>query len=121
MSNPIVMRIKRGSTSYYVLNYARFRSRQKDGTFTCQDYNEFRVSRIKPSYITRAVNSLTRLGLLQKMQNDSYKITEKGITCLDEHETTQKELLWKRTKNRRPGAARQQAMEELKEKEGFDF
>lgn len=115
------MHIRRGSTSYYILNYARFRSRQKDGTFTRQNYNEFRVSRIKPSYIVRAVNSLTKLGLLRKMQNDSYKITEKGIQCLDEHETKQKELLWKRTKTRRSGKAWQQALEELNDKEGFDF
>lgn len=122
MSNIIIMRIQRGSTSFYILTYAMFRSRQKNGTFTRNDYNSFRVSKIRPSYVTRSFNTLLKHGLLERLPDETYRITENGKICLRDHETLYSEDLTKKAKHsRRKSVLKQQALEELQDKNSFDI
>jgi hypothetical protein len=100
MGNEIIrQKVKHGSLGYKILNYARFRSRQKDGTFSIKEYQEFIYNSIRPSYINRAIDSLVRNKHLQKLPNDRYKFTDSG--ALDELEHLYKETLWTRAKKGR--------------------
>jgi len=97
MGNPIIkQRVKHGSLGYKILNYARFRSRQGDGTFSVKEYQEFRYNSIRPSYINRAIDSLVKNKHLQKMPNDRFKFTDTG--ALHQLEHLYKETLWVKVK-----------------------
>lgn len=119
MSTPVIIRqkIKYGSLSHKILNYARFRSRQGDGTFSSAEYQEFRFKTIRPSYIQRAITSLVKHGHLQKIGDNRFKFTETNV--LPELDLLYKETLWDKTKNNRNRYNKYR--QELKDIQSDDF
>lgn len=118
MGNPIIkQRVQHGSLGYKVLNYARFRSRQGDGTFSIKEYQEFRYNNIRPSYISRAIDSLVKNKHLQKLPNDRYRFTDTGVLHQLEH--LYKETLWVKVKKSKKRYVKE--LEELKDIQSEDF
>lgn len=118
MSNQIIkQRVKYGSLGYKILNYARFRSRQGDGTFSVQEYQEFRYKTVKPSYIKRAIDALLRQKHLQKIGNDRYKYTETKV--LHELDHAYKDTLYRKVKEHRRRYSKERA--ELEDIQSDDF
>ncbi len=107
MGNPIIrQKVQHGSLGYKILNYARFRSRQKDGTFSVEEYKEFIYGSVRPSYIGRAVDALVRNGHLQKMDNERYRFTDTGV--LHELDYMHKNILFRKARNNKHSEARQE-------------
>lgn len=98
-SSIIKGKVQYGSLSHKILNYARFMSRQGDGTFSNADYKKFRFNSVKPSYIQRAINSLVRNGHIQKIGEDRYRFIE--TNCLAQLDFYYKETLWVKARNSR--------------------
>ncbi len=117
-SSIIKGKIKYGSLSHKILNYARFMSRQGDGTFSNADYKKFRFNAVKPSYIQRAINSLLRNGHVRKIGEDRYKFIE--TNCLAQLDFSYKETLWAKAKNRR-GHGDNKYQDELDDVQSDDF
>lgn len=108
MSGIVKQKVQHGSLGYKILNYARFMSRQGDGTFSAEEYQLFRFKNVRPSYVKRALNSLVRNGHLQKLDNGRYKFIQTHV--LWELDNAYKALLWNRSKHsrhsKRPNPAR---------------
>lgn len=118
MSNPIIYkRVQHGSLAYRILNYARFMSRQKDGTFSVEDYRGFRFKTVKPSYIKRSIDSLVRHGHLQKIGNDRYRYTESDV--LYEIDRVYKDTLYTKVKSNKRRHPKER--EELEDIQSDDF
>lgn len=118
MGNQIIrQRVQHGSLGYQILNYARFRSRQMDGTFSIQEYQEFRYNRVKPSYVSRAINSLVKNKHLQKLPNNRYKFTDTGV--LDELGILYKDTLWVKAKSSKKRYSKER--QEIEDIQSDDF
>ena len=80
------------TTAYKILNYARFKSRIKDGTFSANDYITFCVKMFKPSDVQRAVGTLVRYGHLRKLKNGRIAYVNTGV--LTKLDVAYKETMW---------------------------
>lgn len=97
---PIIkQKVQYGSMSYKIAHYARFRSRQGDGTFSAVEYKQFRVNSVKPSDIERAINRLVRNGHLREIGKGRFKFVDTNV--LAELDFAYKETLWNKNKNSR--------------------
>lgn len=85
-------RVKYGGVSYKVLNYARFKSRLSNGSFSIQEYLHFCNGRYKPSDVQRAINSLAQNGHVSKLENSRYRYIESGV--LRKLENAYKKTMW---------------------------
>jgi len=85
-------RVKYGSVSYKILNYARFKSRFGSGTFTAAEYLAFCNGQYKPSDIQRAINSLIQNKHMSKAGDGRYRYVESGV--LRKLENAYKKTLW---------------------------
>lgn len=118
MGSPIIKkRVQYGSLGYKILNYARFRSRHGDGTFSVIEYQEFRYKSVKPSYIKRAVDALVRHGHLQKLGEDRYQYIE--TNALYELDHAYKDTLYRKVKDNRKRYFKEK--EELDDIQSDDF
>lgn len=119
MSTPVIIRkkVQYGSLAYKILNYARFRSRQGDGTFSSAEYQEFRFKSVRPSYVQRAINSLVRNGHLQKVGENRFRFTDTNV--LPELDLLYKDTLWDKTKNNRN--RHNKYLQELRDIQSDDF
>lgn len=96
MSGIIIQdRVKYGSVSYRVLNYARFKSRLNHGSFSIQEYLHFCNNQYKPSDIQRAINSLAHNGHVGKLENGRYRYIESGV--LGKLDNAYRKTLWAST------------------------
>lgn len=82
MSGPIKHGVKYGSVTHYILNYAKMKSRIKDGTFSVDEYHLFRQKIDRPSSLQRSVDTLVKNGHLLKVPGNRYKFTETGMRCI---------------------------------------
>lgn len=99
MSNVIIKnKVMHGSLAHKLLNYARFKSHQGDGMFSTDEYREFIFNRVKPSYISRSINSLVKNGHLQKFENGRYRYIENNT--LFELDHWYKDNLFKKAKSK---------------------
>jgi len=90
-------RVKYGSVGYKVLNYARFKSRHHDGTFSAAEYLSFCNGQYKPSDIQRAIGSLEQNGHVRHAGNNRYRYIESGV--LRDLQHAFKQTLWVAAKN----------------------
>ena len=90
-------RVKYGSVGYKVLNYARFKSRFNDGTFSAAEYLSFCNGQYKLSDIQRAIGSLDQNRHVRKAGNGRYRYIESGV--LRQLENAYKQTLWAATRN----------------------
>lgn len=93
--------------SYKLMHYARFRSRQGDGTFSALEYKLFRVNSVKPSDIERSIKSLVRNGHLSDVGRGRFKFVDTNV--LAELDFAYKETLWNKSKNSRGRANKYKA------------
>ena len=93
----IKSRVTYGGVSYKVLNYARFKSRFNNGTFTADDYMSFSNGQYNFSDIQRAIRSLDQNGHVRKAGNGRYRYIESGV--LRNLENAYKQTLWAATRN----------------------
>lgn len=84
--------VRYGGVSYRVLNYARFKSRFNDGTFSVDEYQSFSNETFKPSDVKRSINALARNGHVLKLQNDRARYVETGV--LQQLENAYRKTLW---------------------------
>ena len=82
MRSPIKHGVKYGSVTHYILNYAKMKSRIKDGTFSVDEYHAFRQKIDRPSSLRRSVETLVKYGHLQKVSANRFKFTETGLRCI---------------------------------------
>lgn len=75
----IKSRVTYGGVSYKVLNYARFKSRFNDGTFSAAEYLSFCNDQYNFSDIQRAIGSLDQNGHVRKAGNGRYRYIESGV------------------------------------------
>ena len=85
-------RVKYGSVGYKVLNYARFRSRFNDGTFSADEYLSFCNGQYKLWDIQRAIRSLDQNGHVTSVWTGRFRYIESGV--LGKLENAQKETKW---------------------------
>lgn len=71
--------VRHNGVSYKVLNYALFRSRIGDGTFSINDYLNFCLKMYKPSDVKRAVVSLIRYGHLRKLNTGRLRFVQTDV------------------------------------------
>lgn len=71
--------VRHNSVSYKVLNYAMFKSRIGDGTFSVNDYLNFCLRMYKPSDVKRAVVSLIRHGHLRKLKTGQFMFVQTNV------------------------------------------
>jgi len=71
--------VRHNSVSYKVLNYALFKSRIGDGTFSINDYLNFCLKMYKPSDVKRAVVSLIRYGHLRKLNTGRLRFVQTDV------------------------------------------
>lgn len=71
--------VRYNSVSYKVLNYAMFKSRIGDGTFSVNDYLTFCLKMYKPSDVKRAVASLIRYGHLRKLNTGRLMFVQTNV------------------------------------------
>lgn len=71
--------VRHNGVSYKVLNYALFKSRIGDGTFSVNDYLEFCLKMYKPSDVKRAVASLIRYGHLRKLKTGRLMFVQTNV------------------------------------------
>ena len=74
--------VKYGSLTHYMLNYAKMKSRIADGTFSIDEYREFRQKLDNPTNLRRSVGILEKYGHIQKVSSNRYRFTEKGGQCI---------------------------------------
>ena len=84
--------VRYGGVSYKVLNYARFKSRFNDGTFSLDEYIVFSNSMFSPSDVKRSITNLARNGHVLKLQNGRARYIETGV--LQQLENAYRETLW---------------------------
>lgn len=90
--------VRYNGVSYKILNYARFKSRIKDGTFSVNDYITFCSKMFKPSDVQRAVGTLVRYGHLRKLKNGRIAyVNTKVLTKLD---VAYRQTMWNNTINK---------------------
>lgn len=75
----IKSRVTYGSVSYKVLNYARFKSRFNNGTFTTNDYMSFCNGQYTLSDIQRAIKSVIENGHMREVGHGRYRYIESGV------------------------------------------
>lgn len=93
MSSIIIKdRVKYGSVSYRVLNYARFKSRIHCGTFSIPEYLHFCNGRYRPSDVQRAIDSLIHNSHVQQTANSRYRYIESGV--LRKLENAYRKTMW---------------------------
>ncbi len=93
--------VRHNGVGYKVLNYALFKSRLGDGTFSVNDYLNFCLRMYKPSDIKRAVASLIRYGHLRKLKNGRLMFVQTNV--ITKLNTAYNQTLWvqpKRTKQK---------------------
>jgi len=90
--------VRHNSVSYKVLNYALFKSRIGDGTFSVNDYLNFCLKMYKPSDVKRAVVSLIRYGHLRKLKTGRLMFVQTNVIAKLNHAYT--ETLWSKQKNK---------------------
>jgi len=90
--------VRHNSVSYKVLNYALFKSRIGDGTFSVNDYLNFCLKMYKPSDVKRAVVSLIRYGHLRKLKTGRLMFVQTDVIAKLNHAYT--ETLWIKQKNK---------------------
>lgn len=90
-------RVRYGGVGYRVLNYARFKSRFNDGTFSAAEYLSFRNGGYKLSDIQRAIGSLDQNSHVRKAGNGRYRYVESGV--LIQLENAYKQTLWAAVRN----------------------
>lgn len=71
--------VRHNGVSYKVLNYALFKSRIGDGTFSINDYLNFCLKMYKPSDVKRAVVSLIRYGHLRKLNTGRLRFVQTDV------------------------------------------
>lgn len=84
--------VRHNSVSYKVLNYALFKSRIGDGTFSINDYINFCLKMYKPSDVKRAVASLIRYGHLRKLKTGRLMFVQTNVIAKLNHAYNQ--TLW---------------------------
>ncbi len=84
--------MRHNSVSYKVLNYALFKSRIGDGTFSINDYINFCLKMYKPSDVKRAVASLIRYGHLRKLKTGKLMFVQTNVIAKLNHAYNQ--TLW---------------------------
>lgn len=84
--------VRHNSVSYKVLNYALFKSRIGDGTFSINDYINFCLKMYKPSDVKRAVASLIRYGHLRKLKTGKLMFVQTNVITKLNHAYNQ--TLW---------------------------
>jgi len=119
MSSIIRQKVKHGSLGYKILNYARFVSRQGDGTFSAKEYQLFRYKCVRPSYIGRTLSALVRNGHLQKLDNGRYKFIQTSV--LWELDNAYKSMLWNKSNNVRNRNRANPHRDELKEIDSYEL
>ncbi len=85
-------RVRYGSVGYKVLNYARFKSRFGDTTFSIKEYQSFSGGQYKPYDVQRAVDALVGNGHVKKVTADKYRYIESGV--LGRLENAYRKTLW---------------------------
>jgi hypothetical protein len=90
--------VRHNSVSYKVLNYALFKSRHGDGTFSVNDYLNFCLKMYKPSDVKRAVVSLIRYGHLRKLNTGRLMFVQTNVISKLNHAYT--ETQWSKQKNK---------------------
>lgn len=119
MSNIVKQKVQHGSLGYKILNYARFVSRQNDGTFSPEEYQKFRFKGVRPSYVGRTLNALVRNGHLQKLDNGRYGYIETNV--LWELDNAYKALLWNKSKHSRHSKRNNPARDLLNEIDSYEL
>lgn len=71
--------MRHGGVGYKILNYALFKSRIGDGTFSVNDYLNFCLNMYKPSDVKRAVASLIRYGHLRKLKTGQFMFVQTNV------------------------------------------
>ena len=71
--------VRHGGVGYKVLNYALFKSRIGDGTFSVNDYLNFCLNMYTPSDVKRAVVSLIRYGHLRKLKTGQFMFVQTNV------------------------------------------
>lgn len=82
MINTMRNGVKYGSLTHYMLNYAKMKSRIADGTFSIDEYREFRQKLDNITNLRRSINTLEKYGHIQKVSSNRYRFTEKGGQCI---------------------------------------
>jgi len=90
--------VRHNSVSYKVLNYALFKSRIGDGTFSVNDYLNFCLKMYKPSDVKRSVAALIRYGHLRKLKTGRLMFVQTNVIAKLNHAYT--ETLWNKQKNK---------------------
>jgi hypothetical protein len=90
--------VRHNSVSYKVLNYALFKSRIGDGTFSINDYINFCLKMYKPSDVKRAVASLIRYGHLRKLKTGRLMFVQTNVIAKLNHAYNQ--TLWDKQTNK---------------------
>lgn len=90
--------VRHNGVSYKVLNYALFRSRIGDGTFSVNDYLNFCLKMYKPSDVKRAVVSLIRYGHLRKLNTGRLMFVQTDV--LAKLNDAYNQSLWSFQKNK---------------------
>lgn len=77
--------VRHNGVGYKVLNYALFKSRIGDGTFSVDDYLNFCLKMYKPSDIKRAIVSLVRYGHLRKLKTGRFMFVQTNVIAKLNH------------------------------------